>query len=295
MSLDFFCAVESREVGEDLFASAPKNISVWFLLEYPSTWQSDAFEGSDIPAPVKQRLADILNQIPRSRLQLIRQQSRFACDCVTFYIALAREERPVLYHFQLPTYEDLLTLDISAICAEDPAFNDSIETDPLFLVCTHGKRDKCCALYGLPVYNRAVEHAGGIVWQSSHVGGHRFAANLVCFPHGIYYGRLQPDQVPNLLEHYRAGQVDVESYRGRACYPPVAQAAEYFIRRSIGITAVEAFQLDSAMREPDQRWAVQFRHKGGVYRIVLAEEQVMLRKSCDELEPSAVKQYRMVE
>jgi hypothetical protein len=49
------------------------------------------------------------------------------------------------------------------------------------------------------------------------------------------------------------------------------------------------------MREPDQRWAVQFRHKGGVYRIVLAEEQVMLRKSCDELEPSAVKQYRMVE
>ncbi len=62
--------------------------------------------------------------------------------------------------------------------------------DPILLVCTNGKRDACCALRGRALMTAlAADHAER-TWECTHLGGHRFAGNLVCLPHGIVYGRV---------------------------------------------------------------------------------------------------------
>ena len=51
--------------------------------------------------------------------------------------------------------------------------------EPVFLVCTHGKRNVCCARLGVPLAQALATRHPGQVWETTHVGGHRFAANLV--------------------------------------------------------------------------------------------------------------------
>jgi hypothetical protein len=66
--------------------------------------------------------------------------------------------------------------------------------EQLALVCTNGRRDLCCARFGTPVYNYLKNEEPGFpglrAWQSTHMGGHRFAANLLWLPQGVLYGRV---------------------------------------------------------------------------------------------------------
>ena len=79
------------------------------------------------------------------------------------------------------------------------------------LVCTHGSRDVCCSRFGYPIseelrrrYTTGSE--GGLrVWRTSHLGGHRFAPNLMDLPEGRYWGRLEAEVLENLV--FRDGPV----------------------------------------------------------------------------------------
>ena len=103
-------------------------------------------------------------------------------------------------------------------------------TDPIFLVCTNGKRDACCALRGRALMTAlATDHAERI-WECTHLGGHRFAGNLVCLPDGIIYGRVSADDGPRLADAYLAGRVDAALLRGRSAWPAPAQVAEQELR-----------------------------------------------------------------
>jgi hypothetical protein len=77
------------------------------------------------------------------------------------------------------------------------------------------------------------------MWECSHIGGDRFAGNLVCFPHGLYFGRLDETTGPAVARAYLEGVVDLDHYRGRACYPFDVQAAEAWVRRSTGLRGVD--------------------------------------------------------
>jgi hypothetical protein len=97
------------------------------------------------------------------------------------------------------------------------------------------------------------------VWQSSHVGGDRFAANLVCFPHGLFYARVTEESGRRIIDEYARGRVVLENYRGRACYPHLIQAAEFFVRRESGLVGVEDLRLrGAAPREGDSARRVRF-------------------------------------
>ena len=110
---------------------------------------------------------------------------------------------------------------------------------PLFLVCTHGKHDRCCAKYGRPLYDAVCEQVeDGWVWQSTHVGGDRFAGNLVVLPEGVYYGRVEPSEAWPVLEAALDGRVHLPHYRGRSCHGFPAQAAERGVREQTGLLGV---------------------------------------------------------
>jgi hypothetical protein len=66
----------------------------------------------------------------------------------------------------------------------------------------------------------------------SHLGGDRFAGNLLVVPRGDYFGRLEPEDAEPLVSGYEAGQLDLAHYRGRSIQPRLVQAAEHFVRES---------------------------------------------------------------
>ena len=69
--------------------------------------------------------------------------------------------------------------------------------ESLILVCTNGRHDQCCANLGRPLV-RALRDSpwADRVWECSHIGGDRFAANVVVLPDSLYFGRVEPDVSP---------------------------------------------------------------------------------------------------
>ena len=59
------------------------------------------------------------------------------------------------------------------------------------------------------------------------MGGHRFAANLVILPHGLYYGPVGVGSAAAAIDAYQRGSVVVDRYRGRAGQARADQEAEY--------------------------------------------------------------------
>jgi hypothetical protein len=125
-------------------------------------------------------------------------------------------------------------------------------------VCTNGRHDQCCANLGRPVI-RALDAAGTPdVWESSHIGGDRFAANIVCLPSGVYFGRVPPEGAAALLAGLASGLVDLDHYRGRSCYPPLVQAAEAYARAHHGERRLDAVVLAGVVRHGDDEATATF-------------------------------------
>ena len=114
------------------------------------------------------------------------------------------------------------------------------DSRPYFLICAHSKHDTCCALRGRPVAAALHDERPGQVWECSHVGGERFAANVLVLPHGLLYGRVLPFAAPEFMAAAERGEVIGALLRGRIGLPPVAQAALAY--------AYDHLALRSAMR-----------------------------------------------
>ena len=290
------CSLESLNAKEPLFGTMSKS-SVWFLLEYPFSWGGNAFKDSDIPQLVKERLTFFVDSVPDARLQLIKKPNSSLTEHITFYLAIPSENQPILYMFLLTKYEDILDLDFTAILSGENVYRERIQMEPLYLVCTNGKRDACCAKFGLPVFGSFQRIVRNTVWQTTHVGGHRFAANILCFPYGILYGRVSVEDVKSIVDSFQQGEILIEKHRGRACYNEVVQAAEYYLRLNTKIKGISAFHLQGIEEEAKNEWSVVFLKLEGDtrYRIKvstsLSNYQIYL--SCKDIEKKAVPNYRL--
>ena len=111
--------------------------------------------------------------------------------------------------------------------------------DPLWLVCTNGRRDLCCAELGRPVTSSLAGRWPEETWETTHLGGHRFSATLLALPSGITLGRLDPDSAVDACVAIEAGRVPVPLTRGRAGQPGRAQVAELHLRRELRIDRIE--------------------------------------------------------
>jgi hypothetical protein len=76
-------------------------------------------------------------------------------------------------------------------------------------------------------------------WECSHVGGDRFAGNVVCLPGGVYFGRLDRDTAPTVIAGLLDGRIDLGHYRGRTSQPFAVQAAETWVRRHLRLDGVD--------------------------------------------------------
>ncbi len=154
----------------------------------------------------------------------------------------------------------------------------------LLLVCTHGRRDACCARLGVPLHDALVRHVDeDRLWQSSHHGGHRFAANLLALPSGVQLGRVPPSEAAAVAAMLGAGRIPLDWYRGRTLDSPRCQAAEADVRRTLGLDRI----ADVRPAGDDGR-IVEVSVPNGVIRVCVYEtDGPLLPSSCGaEPEPS---------
>ena len=211
------CSLASLAANESLAGTAIDSVDRWLLLEVTDTWAPKAIQTEALPEAVRNRLAE-WQETPRSRLQLIRRPGRSGKRPLVMVVSKGEARQAALER-----YEDLLDHDLDALPA-GPA-------EPMVLVCVHGRRDRCCAQHGSAVY-RALQARMGDVWQTSHLGGHRFAACVLSLPEGLMYGRLRPEHGDAFAASLHAGEVgDLDLFRGRCEYDRPTQAAEIFLRR----------------------------------------------------------------
>ena len=202
---------------------------------------------------------------PHSRILFVRRPERRSGDGLLAFVARTTEAESSLRRLELERHDDLVGLDLAT--AGEPVDH------PLLLVCTHGKHDRCCAKFGRPLYDAVREQVeDGWVWQSTHVGGDRFAGNLVSLPDGVYYGRVEPAEVWGLLESALAGEVHLPRYRGRSCHSFPVQAAERAVREATGLLGVEDVRL-AATTQVAKGWRISLAAGGAVYEVEVRREE----------------------
>jgi len=250
------CAPAYLASGLPIIGSAPSEMAGWILLEHPGPWPKKGLPG-DIDADLR----SWLDGRPE-RVQLIhRVERRSSRSTRRVYVSAGFD---VLAKIELPSLDDLSRhLDAieaaqAATAAGAPTIPDVFETvpQPPLLVCTQGRRDICCAQWGRPAAVALVKEFGSDrVWETNHLGGHRFAANLVVPPAALYHGQIEPDRIVELVHELLAGRLPLTTLRGRAGLASVGQAAEYFARRDLGLVGIGEV-VDVTPAETSGSWRV---------------------------------------
>jgi hypothetical protein len=213
----FRCADAARIRADPLAGSAPP-ARRWLLLEHPGPWRIDAIAGAGIDPVVLSTL--LAKAGSATRVLLIRRPGRIDRRAARRWIVTGLDSTTVSGSWQHD--RDLLEA-IDALAAGSPASAEP--PHPLILVCAHGVHDVCCALRGRPVASELASRWPELVWECSHIGGDRFAPNVVLLPDGFYYGNLDPASAMHTVEAHLAGTVRADRLRGMARYLPPVQAA----------------------------------------------------------------------
>jgi hypothetical protein len=203
----------------------------WLLIEQPGPWGRDALTESRFDARVARLLAARARREDVRVLLVRRPGDRLADSGRRWAYVDSRIGHEGLWWSVRATDADLLTAPWNGSVGE-PA------QGPTYLVCTHGGHDACCALRGRPLARALPASRPAAVWECSHLGGDRFAANALVLPHGFYYGRV-PEDGAELVAAHEHGRVALPWLRGRAGLPPPVQAAQHFAREELGLLGVD--------------------------------------------------------
>jgi hypothetical protein len=289
------CSAVSRALGEPLFATASR-VPAWVLIEQPGPWGREALLSSRLDADTGQALHQ-RGHATGVRVVLIRRPGRAVPGPRRCFVAHTGRRARWLEEVRVDDPLQLLALDWARLLqGEPPGFGERARGS-VYLACTNGRHDQCCATWGRPLAQALERVAGERAWEVSHIGGDRFAGNLVCLPEGVYYGRLGPLEAPRAVALHERGQVDLEHYRGRCCYPPVIQAAEHFLRRVEGLIRLDDLVAEWRGHEPGGAVAVRFGGPAGRWlvrlRVTAADPDRPL--TCHALQPHRPPAYHLLE
>lgn len=269
------CSVAHDEANTPAPGTAPR-AGFWVALEQNGAWGPKAAEQSHLDPELGRQLTDACKALGGTFV-LIRNPASHA-DVTTpgrrIFLGYAGVS-PWLLGGEV-TDADLADhldrLDLAALSRGD---SDAVLVSwatlgleaPLLLVCTNGQRDQCCAVRGRRVAAAECEggstggaqgsapvtrhtSVGGVrVWESSHLGGHRFAPTALVLPFGRVFGRLEPTHVAQILAAADSGLMPAELLsdrhdRGFTRLEPAAQVAEHAVRAALGDPAYTAFDAE---------------------------------------------------
>ncbi|WP_165873017.1 sucrase ferredoxin [Nocardioides jejuensis] len=277
MTTPFRCSVAALDLP---MAGTAATDTGFLLIEHPGPWGNKALaESRLVPEAARDALA--LAAAARGiRVQLIRRPGERAPAGTTFRVFLAHPAAGRLDVQDLNDRAALADLDLD-LATRGPGWQPYAGS--LLLICTNGRRDICCAEFGRPVAQAAAAALPEETWETTHLGGHRFAVAALTLPDGMSYGRVDADAARVIGEAAGAGAVVPAYLRGRSSYPPQVQAAEIALYAALGVTAVDAFTLVDDTTA-DGAGVVTFRLGEVEHEVaVTAYEQAPARQSCADL------------
>ncbi|MFF3334392.1 sucrase ferredoxin [Streptomyces sp. NPDC002888] len=273
------CATLSQNLDEPVSGTAA-TARTWLLLEQPGPWGAKALTSSHLD-PALGRALEAAAEGTSVRIALIRRPGRHADPGAPHlrrvYAAHTTPGRVWLHSAVTTDPRQLLNLDFAALSRGDRSTFDTVlrgrphTGDPLALVCTNGKRDRCCALLGRPLAAELAASEVSGVWEVTHLGGHRFSPTVLVLPYGYAYGRAAAHTVKEVLHGVQDGRVVVEGCRGRSTWERPGQAAELAVRRAVGEYTADALSVVGT-HGAAPRWEVTVAHADGRHwRVVVAQ------------------------
>jgi hypothetical protein len=277
--------VLATAAGDALEGNAPP-ADRWLLVEHPGPWGRVALTQSGLGADAVRALS-AWQVGERGRVLLVRRPGRADRSGPRRWFRI--DSRPGHESVRTGTYESDSELPGALTAAGDP------HDGPLYLVCAHGRHDTCCAVRGRPVAAALAAAEPGRVWESSHIGGCRFAPAVVLLPHAFVLGAMAADDVAGIVTDYRAGRVDPRWVRGRSVVAPAAQAAQHHARLATGATGVDALAVVDVAPGPDGEWRVELADPGCTVR--LRERHVLVDRplTCASSTPARLRVFFLVD
>jgi hypothetical protein len=223
------------------------------------------------------------------RVQAIRQPGRTPRDAPRNWALIdTRDGHETLHWGTYADPADLLELPLDGSTG-------TADTEPLYLVCAHSKHDTCCAVRGRPVAAAIEAARPGRVWECSHLGGDRFAANVLVLPVGLLYGRVLPFAAAEFIEAAEAGEVVGALLRGRIGLPSTAQAALAFAHEHLALRRRRDLSVESAAPIVDGVSVVRLRSPHGRVDVTVQVEPVAATGlTCQNPRPNQYLRYRPV-
>ena len=209
-----------------------------------------------------------------------------------FRVFLGFPARRLLLTSTFEDYEELTKIDLDAV-ARGEAPDWTPFDGPVFGVCTHGRHDACCAERGRPVAAALTASHPAETWEISHMGGDRFAGNMVVLPEGLYYGRMDPGTATQVATLHEQGRVDLARLRGCSSYPMHVQYAEISLRRHL-----EEDRLDAIRLTRRHGWNCVFTRDGVEWSVTvrrIADHDARLTCGVEKLSPLPVHEVVSIE
>jgi hypothetical protein len=234
------CSALAERTGDDLAATAP-SAGRFLLLEQPGPWRDrNAVTHSDLDVGIARELLARSDEAG-VKVHLIRRTARrMRLERRTCFIADTTRGAAWIERHELGDPAEVLELDFQREPV-DPW------PEPVYAVCTHGKRDPCCARRGRPLARALKAARPEQTWEIGHIGGHRYAATFLAFPRGLAFGRVPAAAGPEIVAGLERGEIALEHLRGRAGDPWAVQAADVLVRRELGLRGLDDVAIEGAV------------------------------------------------
>lgn len=273
------CADAARERGDQLAGTASP-ATAWVLLDNPDPWPHAIANDPIFTSAGGAALMAAANRHGTRMLFIRRTGRRHRADGQSRTLAVVHQGlglawwHPWVGEADLAAAAELvlaLTGDSPAAAAAALAEEDTgwhSRDEPVLLVCAHAQHDVCCAVRGRAVARPIAEEWPDFTWECSHLGGDRFAGNVLVVPDGVQYGGLDADNaVACLRAHFADRDLPVAHLRGVCGLAPhVNVALREVLADGLGRSDVEV--SDEHQLGPDS-WLVRVRVRGsGVETVV---------------------------
>jgi hypothetical protein len=262
----------------------------WFLVEIDGAWGAHAFLQSRLDPRLGRQLVERIEGAGIRPLAIRRTgrkaDERRAQRLWRWAVVDARVGHETVCWGSVDDPAELLAVPLDGSTGE-------LSNDPIICVCTHARHDQCCAVKGRPVVTALAKKYPTPTWECSHLGGDRFAATMIVFPHALLFGRMRADSAGDIIEQYSAGIANPDYLRGRTSLTNVAQAAVGFASRSAADFRFEAFDVVSQTAAAGVHTVV-LDHDGSAVTVEVAETlSVPLLSMCSAVRAAPVREFEL--
>lgn len=256
----------------------------WVALEQPGPWGAKALTQSHLGPELGARLEELCTR-HGGRAVLVRRPGRSADagqDTRQVFVAGGLTAGQAwLGSRMISDVADLLDWLESAAptlaeTTQRPSWLEAAA--PIVAVCANGRRDQCCALEGRALAQQLAAMDPEATWESSHLGGHRFAPTALVLPTGQSLARLTPTLAMGALvaaERGKAFTSGPHHDRGLSALPPEQQVADVWARAE----GLGAWQVDTTTDQTTPNsWRVRAGGRSATITLLTGPEE--LPSSC---------------